>query len=295
GLLFSEPVGFILLSTAQMQRLMTVISGRVQRSSWDFYSLLAYGPLRPGCRKAAFEGQIVCLLPDNSAWMFTCTELRIGRKLYLQLTATDVTERWELTAQLQRQNDQLGPKSDELKRTIANLHILSREREAQKAKMRAHDILGQRLTVLLRMVRDEQALDYDLLRSLSQGLIDELVSGSAPSPQDTLDGLRQGFRSIGVKILPEGDLPQDSAKAQLFVDILREGATNAVRHGFATEISVQMDESRLRIVNNGPPLPGIITEGEGLGGIRKKVEARGGTMRVVSQPRFVLEIDLPPT
>ena len=293
GILFSEPDGFVLLSNTQMQRLMTVISGGIQQSGWEFYTLLASGPLQPGCRRAATEGRIVCLLPDNSAWRFKREELRIGRKKYLLLTAADVTKRWEMTTQLQRQNDLLVQKSGELRETIATLHILSRDRETQKAKMRAHDILGQRLTVLLRMVRDEQALDYGLLRSLSRGLLDELVSGAAPSAQDALDGLRQGFGVIGVNILVEGTLPGDSERAQLFVDAIREGATNAVRHGFATEIFVRMDETRLRIDDNGLPPPGIIMEGEGLGGLRKKTEACGGALRVVTQPRFILELDLP--
>ena len=297
GILFSDPHGFILLSNAQMQRLMTEITGRIQRNGWHFYCMLASGDLRPGCRKTEFEGQIVCLLPEGSAWMFTKTELPIGKKVYIQLTAADITERWELTAQLQRQGIQLECRGEELKRTIANLHILSRERETQKAKMRAHDILGQRLSLLLRTVRNEQALDYDLLRSLSQGLLDELISGGAPSPQDALDELRRSFGSIGVNILLEGKLPEDNVKGQMFVDILLEGVTNAVRHGFATEIAIQMEHRdgcfRTRIANNGPPPPDSFTEGGGLSAMRKRLEPYGGTLHVDFEPQFVLTINLP--
>jgi len=303
GILFSDPDGFILLSNAKMQRLMTEITGKIQRNGWHFYCTLTSGVLRPGCQKTEFEGQIVCLLPDGSAWMFTRTELPIGKKIYIQLTAADITERWELTAQLQRQGIQLEQSGEELKRTIANLHILSREREAQKAKMRAHDILGQRLSLLLRTVRNErdirleQALDHDLLRPLSLGLIDELLSGSEPSPQDALEELRQGFGSIGVNIRLEGKLPEDKAKGQMFVDILREGVTNAVRHGFATEVAIQMehrdDGFRMRIANNGPPPPEIPIEGGGLSAMRKRLEPYGGTLQVDFDPHFVLTIYLP--
>ena len=49
----------------------------------------------------------------------------------------------------------------------------------------------------------------------------------------------------------------------------------------------------MRITNNGPPPPAQIKEGDGLRGIRKKVEARGGALRVITRPRFALEIDMP--
>ena len=52
-------------------------------------------------------------------------------------------------------------KSNELKKTIANLHILSKEWEIENAKMRAHDSLGQRLTVLIRTIQNKHNLDYD--------------------------------------------------------------------------------------------------------------------------------------
>jgi len=286
GVLFSQPDGFILLSNARMQRLMIETTGKVQRNGRDFY-----GQLSQSSRLSQLPSDI-CQLSDGTTWMFTRTELRIKKKTYIQLIATDITDCWELTARVQRQNDQLAQKSEELKATIANLHVLSHEQETQKAKIRAHDILGQRLSLLFHTVHTEQTPDHSLLRSLTHDLMDELKSGGAPSPVDALDSLRQAFGSLGVEIAREGELPKDCVKAHLFVDIIREGATNAVRHGFATRMLVQMEGARLKIANNGPPPPDKITEGGGLGNIRKKVEAQGGMLRVVTRPRFVLDVDL---
>jgi signal transduction histidine kinase len=317
GVVFGEPDGFILLCNAQMQRLMTAITGKVRRNLNQFYELLAER-IEPGCEKREFEGRVVCLLPDSSAWMFNKTELLIGRKKYIQLTASDITQQWELTERLRRQNDQLKRRSVELKETIDNLHILSRESVIEKAKMRAHDVLGEWLTLLLRTVRDKQAFDYNLhctgcagaakgrtpvsgLRSLSLGLIDEMKAGQgtnvAPTPQDELDSLRQVFGFIGVEIVLDGKLPEGDTKGRLFVEIIREGITNAVRHGFATHISVRIDNSgsacRLEISDNGYPPEDAVTEGGGLAGVRTKLEPHGGTLNVASHPRFVLTIDLP--
>lgn len=298
GVLFGEADGFILLANRQMQRLMVRISGKVRRNGWVFHELLASGAVEPGCRITECEGQIVCLLDDDSAWMFSKTELHIKRKPYIQLTAADITERWKLTAQLQQRETLLRQKSDELKNAIARIHILSREREAQRAKMRAHDILGQRLTLLLRSLRSEKAMDAEVLRALSQGLLDDLMAREqAPSAQEALYGLIQAFTAIGVNIKVHGELPHAHTRGQLFADIIREGVTNAVRHGFATEISVEMASAdgghSLRISNNGNSPRSPITEGGGIGGMRQKIAPYGGTLAVSIHPRFVLTVDLP--
>ncbi|NLF80617.1 MAG: hypothetical protein GX572_05440 [Clostridia bacterium] len=298
GVFFSEPDGFILLLNAQMHRLMQAISGGMRRNGNRFYESLLAGDLEPGCRRVEFQGQIVYLLPDQTAWMFTRTELRIKSKKYIQLTATDITRRWIMTAELQRQEAELKSKGEELSRSIASLHTLSQERETQKAKMRAHDVLGQRLTLLLRTIRSEQALDYELLRSLAQGLLDDLrTDQTAPSPQDELEGLRQTFGSIGVDIEVQGRLPQDRIKGRLFADVIQESVTNAVRHGFATKIWVRIDCSagayHLQITNNGYPPTRPIVEGGGISGMRKLVEPCGGALAVTVRPSFAVSVHLP--
>ncbi|MGI6168728.1 MAG: sensor histidine kinase [Christensenellales bacterium] len=298
GVLYSGMDGFILLINAQMQTLMKEIFDRIHRNGNHFYEWLAEGEMQPGCERAGFQGKIVCLLPDKTAWMFTKTELQIKRKRYIQLTATDITERWVLTEQLQQREFQLKTKGEELNRSIINLHILSRERETQRAKMRAHDVLGQRMTLLLRTIRSEQALDYDLLRSLSQGLLDDLKADkNMPSPQDELDGLQQAFGSIGVDIKLNGTLPKDHIKGRMMTDIIRESVANAVRHGFATKIRVKIDflpsGYHLEITNNGYLPSEPIVEGGGISSMRKMAESCGGELDVSTHPSFVLTVHLP--
>ena len=297
GVVFYEDDGFILLANTRMQQLMEDIAGKVPRNGRRFYELLTLGKIAPCCQIIWFEGQNVILLPDDSAWKFTKTELTIKRKKYTQLTATDVSERWKLTAELQLQNEALMRQQERLHEAIANLYILSREKETQRAKMRTHDILGEWLTLMQRALRREQTPDYALLSSLSQGLIDELKAvHSDPAPQDELDILKQTFESIGVEIVVDGNLPEENEKGQLFVDIAREAVTNAVRHGLATQAHIHMDNANgdfhLRITDNGHP-PESLKEGGGIGGMRKKVEPFGGELHIAIQPRFVLTVDIP--
>ena len=164
--------------------------------------------------------------------------------------------------------------------------------------MRAHDILGERLSVLLRTVKNEKNPDYALLRQLSHGLIDELKSvGDAPSPQDALEVLQQIFAAIGVEIFIKGKLPDNEPQAHAIADIAREAVTNAVRHSFATQVYIDMEDTAdacmLKITDNGLPVAGTIKEGEGLRGMRKKIEPFSGVFRVEFHPRFVLTALLP--
>lgn len=298
GILFGREDGRILLESRCMQQLMLKITGETQRNGALFYDRLTGGFYDDAFERTELDDQAVCLLPDGTAWMFTKTDMEIRGRLYVQLTASDVSERYRLTAELKERDTALKKRSEELKQTIANLQDLSRERELAKAKLRAHDVLGQRLTVLLRMVRGDQALDVPLLKSLSEGLLQELsVHPDAPAPSEELESLRQIFGSIGVEVRFDGELPGDEPQAHLFVDAIREGVANAVRHGFATEIEVHsfLEDGRwqLCIRNNGHPPRLPIVEGGGIGGIREKLAAKDGSLAVSLKPQFALSITLP--
>lgn len=298
GILFCRKDGRILLESSRMKQLMTEITGEVQRNGALFHERLMNGHYDGRCERAKLDEQTVCLLPDETAWMFTKTDIRISGSLYVQLTASDVTERYRLTAELNAQRIALKKRSEELKQTIADLHDLSREQELARAKIRAHDILGQRLSVLLRMMRDNKSLDITLLKSLSKGLLHELsVHPDDPSPAEEFAKLRQIFCSIGVDVRFSGELPRDAMQASLLVDIIRESVANAVRHGFATLVEVRcFQESghwQLSVRNNGHSPSNPIVEGGGIGGMRAKLAPNGGTLTVAVAPQFALSITLP--
>ena len=232
GVMFCQQDGFILLVNEQMQQLMKAITGKTQRNGKQFFSLLSLGELQPGCHVFWFEGQNVCLLPDGSAWMFSLIELHLPyvefarvlkreqdqtsilnrlpsrRKKFIQLTATDITERWRLTTELEPQSEELAAHQKELRGVLKDLRRIIGEREKQNAKVRTQTALGERLSALLQVARSEQGPDHELLRRLSQEVIDDLKSVSTASmPDDELKILRQTLASVGAGPLPAGSLP----------------------------------------------------------------------------------------
>ena len=96
---------------------------------------------------------------------------------------------------------------------------------------------------MLRMILNENALDYNLLSSLSKGLIDELKSDiKLKNAQAELENIQLIFSTIGVDIKFEGMLPENNENSRLIIDVIREACTNAARHGFATEIKIQSEQ-----------------------------------------------------
>ena len=298
GVLFSEDNGYTLLSNYQMQNFMLATTGKVFRNSIEFYNFLLSGKCESRYEKAELDGQTVYLLPDRSAWMITKSSISLGLKSYIHISVADVSEVWALTSELQLQNQELSYKSKELKKTIANLHILSEEKEIENAKMRAHDILGQRLTVLLSTIQNANNLDHDLLTKLSKGLLEEIKADQVEAdPYHEVKNIQQIFTAIGVDIKFEGLLPDNSQQAGLCVDIIREGSTNAVRHGFATQINIQGESKentfKLTINNNGYTRTSPITPGSGIRVMKKRVGAQGGTFDILYEPLFTIYVVLP--
>lgn len=298
GILFSEKDGHTLLSNDKMKMLMIAFAGEIYRNALEFYTMLTLGQDESRYKKVELDQQVVYLLPDETAWMFTKTEITIKTKNYIHISAIDVSEQWKLTLELRLQGHELSRKSQELNKTISNLYFLSKEKETENAKMRAHDILGQRLTVLLHTMQMSKHLDYQLLTSLTKGLLAELkAEQNKMNPYDEIKSIQYIFSAIGVTIRFDGQLPVNEERARLYVDIIRESSTNAVRHGFATQISIKAEQkettTNLTIVNNGfvPSFP--ITLGSGIGMMKKKVCSLGGSLDVIRDSTFTLLVVLP--
>lgn len=164
--------------------------------------------------------------------------------------------------------------------------------------MKAHDILGQRLSILLRMIQDKDKLDYELLKNLSKGLLEELKSEDREtSPLEDLEKIQEVFSFIGVKIEFTGELPKDQVQGELILDIIREAATNAVRHGFAREINIEAKQTNdlynLLIKNTGYTTRKEIVPGSGIKIMENKINENNGKLEIISYPDFILSVSIP--
>ncbi len=299
GVLFSEKGGQIMLINRQMKNLMMILAGKVYRNANDFYEIcLVRGECGADSEKLDAEEEIIYKLPDETVWMFTKESLNIDQQHYLQLSASDVTERWKMIARLKEQNSRLQEQSEQLKEALINIQSICYEEESSRIKSRFHDVLGYRIALLLRSLREDTMPDEAMLLDLTDDFLTQLRKNEPKlNAKVRIDAIGKTMQNMGVAFQVEGKLPRNEEMATLCADVIMEASTNAVRHGLAEEISVQMQQGAegflLRIVNSGLAPRKEITEGSGIMQMRRKIEERGGTFYIVIKPKFELNIYIP--
>lgn len=277
GLLFFAEDGHILLINHTMQELLREITG-MQPSNGNHIT----AQLGSGVHEV--EGRV---------WIFTQTQLPIKKKRYTQLTAADVTQQWSLTQELREKKTQLEQRSEELRVAFDNLDTVCRAQESLWLRTRLHDVLGQRVTLLLRALREQQPPDAWL--SAFAGNLSDVMRGGrdTAAAAHRLQSLQELMGEIGVALDVTGGLPKDADAANLIADIIMECATNAVRHGFATTITAAIEPGTLRVCNNGSLPEQAVVPGHGIRGMEEKLAAAGGRLNIQATTPFTVIATMP--
>ena len=202
---------------------------------------------------------------------------------------------------------------------------LNARREAEKRKLvvaaereeigrNVHDILGHSLTVLTlkaevahRLVRrDPGAAERELAEIVEMSrsaLADVRATVSrlrAPDLAGQVEASRTAFAAADVAAEFSGrpsDIPLP--QRELLAWALREGTTNILRHAGAARVRVDLAPGRVRVQDDGAGVVGRRL-GNGLSGLRERVEAVGGALILTSpapdgtdaRPGTVLEVTL---
>jgi len=113
----------------------------------------------------------------------------------------------------------------------------------------------------------------------------------AISPDLTdLDALVKRMRGAGLPVSYErrGDLSVPADRAEVLYRLAQEALTNVIRHAglVATHVRVVVDANdvTMEVTDDAPPSPGPhrppILAGNGIAGMRERVQALGGTLEV---------------
>lgn len=299
GVLFSKKGGQIMLINRQMKNLMMILAGKIYRNANDFYEVcLVRGECGADSEKLDAEEEIIYKLPDETVWMFNKENLNMNQQNYLQLSASDVTERWKMIARLKEQNRRLQEQSEQLKEAMINIQSICYEEESSRIKSHFHDVLGYRIALLLRGLRENTMPDEAILVDLADDFLAQLRKSEPKlNAKVRIDAIGKTMENMGVIFRVDGKLPRNEEMATLCADVIMEASTNAVRHGLAEEISVQMQQKTegflMRIANSGLAPRKEIVEGSGIMQMRRKIEERGGTFDIVTKPKFELNIYIP--
>lgn len=173
-------------------------------------------------------------------------------------------------------------------------HELAISQERETIAVDVHDLLGHSLTVVTlkselagRLVdTDPEAAKEELaqITRISRTALAEVRSTvtrmRSPDLAGEVDAARRALTTAGIDAELPSDVSVAGVNARLFSWVIREGVTNVVRHSRATRCEVTMTGDRVQVSDDGVGCSG--EAGNGLTGLRRRVEDAGGTFAVDS-------------
>ncbi len=293
GVCFFNRKGIVTLCNHRMTKLVFALTGR------DLQSIADIRSITEGDSAAACRQKDIFILEDKSAWRFSEERVitRYGAE-YTQVTAAEVTELYRRQRELLEENRLLEEYGNRLRQLSADVIAVTREEEALNMKMRLHDDIGRCVIATRQLLQQGRpATEADIISwKNAVGMLKR--EKERQEKGDSLQRFIEAAAGIGLRITVEGALPANNEKAKrLIIAAMRECATNAVRHGEATEMYVRIERVgeniRAGITNNGKNPAENAAEGGGLTSLRTLTEKSGAALEVKFLPDFRLTLTVP--
>lgn len=293
GIVISDDSGTVRLSNLKMEALCRALTGEVLSDAARFMAKLRWQSL-------GAEGQILVKTKSGEAWLFEEEPIAVDGQIYRQLIAHDITERYRIIEELKEKNERLR----DIQRRMRAVSDLSGDmfvaEEQAKARSALHNQLGQVLLMGRHYIshpeNTDPALVYTVTRQMNRFLLGEAEEPRAEEQDELSEAIRMA-RSIGVTVHLNGEAPKDSQHREILAQAIAECAANTVKHAEGDSLTAELSERESGflavITNSGKPPKVAVAESGGLLSLRRKIEAAGGTMRVESDPAFVLTLQIP--
>lgn len=307
GLCFATLDGMPILVNQQMNKLISGLMGHTVINAVEVWNELKAAKFHEGaiCLENSWlmakftnrtEEEQIFVDIDSKIWCFEKQILTTMNPYVVQFSAVEMTELYRLNEELYENNIKLKQMQERQKELLKNIVQVNREKELLETKARIHDELG-RCIVATKKTLSEGNIEKDK-ESLKQGWEDTIRNlSNIPRVNDSTDGaarneLLKVAEMVGCEIQFIGELPEDSKHQQLIFMAVRESLTNAVRHGNANILTVQIEAFAsfytVTITNNGVQLDHPICEGGGLNNLRRRLEQEGALLSIESNPEIKL-------
>lgn len=243
--------------------------------------------------------EIHALREEDKVLQIQSERFNAPQKSYQLLLLKDISNEAELIDELKLKNAELQDSNDQLSLLLSQTEDIVTERERTRLRNRIHDVMGQRLSILhlyIQQKEDGKAPALSKVTELLDSMMEDLTRSAKTEIAASVEQIREAAELVGVQFNFSGRLPEESKLKRLFLNIMREAVTNAIRHAQATKVEAQLleteDEYNLLITNDGrsPQFP--ITEGDGLKGMRFQLESLDGKLEIPEKEQFEIRVTL---
>ena len=298
GLCFFTEQGFILLSNWKMEQICQELTGKDLQNGNVFWARLSRDQITNHAEPVWYERTHCLRMKNGEIWSFEKQLLKMDTKDVWQLTAVNISELYQLSQQLKKENSQLTEMNQRLRQHGENMDAYVRSREILETKIQIHKEMGQALLASRAyLTQTESVIEKESVRKRWEYVV--LLLKKETEISEGKNEWKQFIKTAedaGVKIIVHGDIPPEEKQLELLMTAAAEALTNAVRHGGADQLRIEIQHItnwNIFFTNNGKKPKSIVTEGGGLGSLRTRLEEVGGSMNIFTKPEFVLAITLP--
>ena len=280
GIAYIDIFGHVRYINTSLKTTLSKLGISSYNNSRDILSLIK--------RKAIEDGRIVSgtsfiINIEDSSYKFS-----IDNPL-TQITCTDVTEEERLMSEIEENKTNLYKANQELNNTLETIESIQQYNELLTIKGNIHDSLAQQLSILHMFILNDNSTDLREVKKMLSNL-DSSLSIEENKGQDGKE-LQELLRVIGVDLTINGISP-DNRDIRVFINkLIKETTTNAIRHGKANKIDVDIKDNgnylTINITNNGI-IPSEVTYGNGLTSIENELRKINGSMSIKLEPYFTI-------
>lgn len=291
-------IGLVSLVNTEMNDLCILSTGKALLNGKDFWLKISHGELEENCQSLQMGDKPIIKYSDCKVVSFKKYAHEIDGKIVYEIVATDISERYRLTRELEQKLDELKKINNRLVVYGKNVAELTKEKEHLAAKIRIHNDMGKLLLTTKRKLNAPltEAEGKELV-SFWQAEIETLKFTRKVSKKSNLKVIEDAAKLVGVNLIFEGEQPEpDTVREKILTQAMHECLTNTVSHANGKNMTVVVSEKNdvytISIINDGEKPKGVIVEGGGLTGLRSLVERENGKMTLKSTPHFELLIEL---
>lgn len=294
GVCAYENSGRVFIKNAVMEKLCRVMTGEPLLNGVLFEkSFLAYP------NKEVMGKKTVYILPDEEVIIFSKETLVIDGGGLTLLAAFDMTEEYAKTQILLQKRKAVQELNSKLVSYNRDIVSIITSQEVLNAKVKIHDELGAGLLAIRHyLINGGNSNEKEkILDRLSQNL-SFLQREMVRDEKDEYLLMFTTANALDVRIVVDGELPEEEPNKHIVATAIHECFTNTVRHAKGDMLNIRVADighgkREVIFTNNGEQPTSNIVERGGLASLRSLAEGIGGSMKTDIEGGFSLRIILP--